>query len=142
MVDLLCLNKHLQQYSLSWQVSTLRVDLLLHKIHIKKVYNFIKIIVNFVESPSNITQPVGSVAEFRCQHQSIDATISWLVNGSSASRFPDVSQINSGSVSTLTILSVQENNGTEIVCRAFIFRSDGSTVFEQTPPAILTVIEG
>ena len=99
-------------------------------------------IVNFVESPSNITQPVGLVAEFRCQHQSLDAIITWLVNGSSASRFPNVTQNNNGNVGTLTIPSVSEYNGTEVVCRAFIFMSDGSTVVEQTPPAILTVIAG
>ena len=106
------------------------------------MYNFIKIIVNFVESPSNIIQPVGSVAEFRCQHQSLNAVINWLVNGSLSSQFPDATQIDSGNVSTLTIPSVLEHNGTEVVCRAFIFMSDGPPVVEQTPPAILTVIEG
>ena len=100
------------------------------------------ILVNkFVESPSNITQPVGSVAEFRCQHQSIDAVISWLVNGSSPSRVPNVSRSDSGSVSTLTIPSVLEYNGTVVVCEAII-RNGGSPVFKQTPPAILAVIAG
>ena len=99
------------------------------------------ILVNFVESPSNITQPVGSEAEFKCQHQSLDAVIGWLVNGSSASQFSDVTRIDSGGVSTLIIPSVPEYNGTEVVCEAFI-RSGESPVFEQTPPAILTVVTG
>ena len=82
-----------------------------------------------------------SVAEFRCQHQSIDATISWLFNGSSATRFPNVTRMDSGGVSTLTVPSVPEYNGTEVVCEALI-RNGGTPVFEQTAPAILTVIAG
>ena len=51
--------------------------------------------------------------------------------------------MDSGGVSTLTIPSVPlEYNGTEVVCRAIIFMSDGTTVVEPTPPAILTVIVG
>ena len=95
----------------------------------------------FVESPSNITQPVGSVAEFRCEHQSNNVVISWLVNGSSAARFTGVTQVNSGSVSTLTVPSISEYNGTVVVCEALI-RDGGSPVFEQTPPAILTGLLG
>ena len=44
--------------------------------------------------------------------------------------FPNVSQINSGSVSTLTIPSLAEYNGTVVVCEAFI-RVNGTPVFEQ-----------
>ena len=50
--------------------------------------------------------------------------------------------MDSGSVSTLTIPSVPlEYNEFEIVCQAFIM-SGGTPVFEQTSPAILTVIVG
>ena len=95
--------------------------------------------ITFIDSPSNITRPVGSVAEFRCQHQSLDAIITWLVNGSPAALFPKVYQVHSGNVGTLTIPSVPEHNRTEIVCEAII-RGGGSYRLEQTPPAILTVL--
>ena len=97
--------------------------------------------LGFTEYPSNITQPIGSTAVFRCQHQSLDAIIFWLVDGLSAGQFPNAEEGSSGNNSILTITSIQaEYNGTEVACVAIF--SDFNTPREQTPPVTLTVIEG
>ena len=78
---------------------------------------------------------------FGCQHQSLDAIITWQVNGSSVNQFPDAEEGGSGNMGSLTIPSVQaEYNGTEVVCLAIFL--DINTPRELTPPVTLTVIQG
>ena len=78
---------------------------------------------------------------FTCQHESADAIITWRVNGSAVNQFPDATQSSNGNTGSLTITAIQaEYNGTEVVCVAIFF--DNNTPREETPPVILTVIEG
>ena len=78
---------------------------------------------------------------FGCQHQSLDVTITWKVNGSSVNHFPDAEESGSGNIGSLTITAIQaEYNGTEVVCVAISL--DINTPREETPPVTLTVVEG
>ena len=101
------------------------------------------VLLNFIcQDFLNITQQVGSTAVFTCQHESADANIIWLVNGSSAGQFPNTTQGGSGNIGSLTITAIQaEYNGTEVMCVAFFF-SFLNRPEEHTPPVTLTVIEG
>ena len=86
---------------------------------------------------------VGSgPAIFRCRHMSLEATIVWIVNGSSLEQFPDIlSSTNtvtddSGTeVYTLTIPARSEYSEIEVVCVAFFF----DTLPESTPPVMLII---
>ena len=99
----------------------------------------------FTEYPSNITQPVGSVAVFRCRHPSADG-IGWIVNGTSLTQIP-ASEItndfiieNDVRIFRLIIPTNLEYNGTVVVCVATFF--DGLTPSVFTPPVTLSVITG
>ena len=48
--------------------------------------------IEFAEYPMNISLLIGSDTEavFRCQHQSLEATIAWIVNRSSVGLFPNI----------------------------------------------------
>lgn len=100
----------------------------------------------FAEYPMNITLVIGmseAKAVFRCRHQSLEATISWRVNGSPPGEFPDITRgtvrENGTEVDTLTIQPARsEYNGTEVVCRALF----DVPPIQVTPPATLTIIAG
>ena len=83
---------------------------------------------------------LGSVelVDFRCRHQSPEAIIGWLVNGSSVGQFPDItigSVTEDGTkVYTLTIPARSEYNKTTVVCVALFV--NGSPP-ESTPPTTL-----
>ena len=84
------------------------------------------------------------IAVLRCRHLSTEAAVTWWVNGSPAGQFPDIimrSIIDDGTlVNTLTIPSIPQYNGAEVVCVVFI---DGSPpVSERTPPVVLTIVGG
>ena len=99
--------------------------------------------IEFAEYPSNVTVNAGSEdgAVFRCRHTSINAFISWLIDGLPSNNDPNVLPVpinESGIiVNALTVPATSEYNGTQVVCVAFT--SNGR---EETPPVMLTVIEG
>ena len=82
-------------------------------------------------------------AVFRCRHRSMEAFITWLVNGSSSGKFPDIIagsiSDNGNIVSTLMIPARSEYNGTEVVCKAFFL--NGSPP-ESTFTVLLIVTAG
>ena len=93
----------------------------------------------FVEVPSNVTVELGTPPPpLRCHHTSLEALITWRVNGSLVGQFSD---IRSGSINengnivyTLTIPAELQYNGTEVVCLAVFL--DGSPT-ERTPAATI-----
>ena len=92
----------------------------------------------------DITLALGSLAEFRCQHQTAD-NIGWTVNGSSTNQLqaPDImtsSRIENGAaVQILSIPALPVYNNTDVVCVAVILNPLTS---ESSPPATLTVLPG
>ena len=101
----------------------------------------------FAESPSSVTMEVENGVErnavFRCRHQRSGAAISWQINGSSSTLYPDVVDgfIRDGNgtrVDTLTIPAIPEYNGTVVVCVAAFF--DEPPLYEVTPPADFIVL--
>ena len=99
---------------------------------------------SFIETPSPVAIEVVEMnAVFRCRHQHLEAGISWLMNGTSSKRYPDVvdgfiRDSNGTRIETLTIPAIPEYNGTEVVCVATIF--DESLHREVTPPANLIIM--
>ena len=102
--------------------------------------------VEFIEYPSNITLPFGTVAVFRCRHSTANGII-WMVNELSEYDFPEdivpdsIIDHNGTRVFTLTIPARLQYNGTEVVCVA-IFLDGPVPRTLSTPPVILTVLAG
>ena len=77
--------------------------------------------------PTNITLQLESKDEgvFKCRHHSLDRDINWRVNGSTVRHFANI--ILPGAISEngslIDTLTIQEYNGTEVVCLASL---DGS----------------
>ena len=92
----------------------------------------------------DVTLPLGSLAEFRCQHQTAD-DITWTVNGISTNQLQDPSIVTSSRIedgATVQILSIPAlpiYNNTDVVCVAVILNPLTS---ESSPPATLTVLPG
>ena len=100
----------------------------------------------FVEVPLNQTlmYPPAMVAVFRCQHESPEARIAWLINGrvfrdSSQSDIQSnyITHDNGSETAILTIPSDPQHNGTQVGCEASLQASR-----EVTPVAILTITTG
>ena len=98
----------------------------------------------FLWRPTNLTVAPGMQATFRCRHQT-PSTIGWRVNGTSINKLPNqdiipgIVRTDCGQfVDNLSIVSLLEYNGTEIVCVAIF--SNGSS--EVTPKAVLIMREG
>ena len=94
------------------------------------------VVVEFAEYPSNITLPVGSVALFRCRHQSTEAVVAWRVNESSATQLDGAVPVTMDNIGNLSIPATPEYDGIEVVCLALF--TDGRPQ-EQTPTVTLTV---
>ena len=92
----------------------------------------------------DVTLPLGSLAEFRCQHPTAD-DITWAINGTSLNQLqdPDIvtsSRIENGSaVQILSIPALLMYNNTDVVCIAVILNPLTS---ESSPSASLTVLPG
>ena len=89
----------------------------------------------FAEVPSNVTVELGTPPPpLRCRHASLEALITWRVNGSFVGRFPSITSgsvnENGNIVDTLTIPAEPQYNGTVVECLAFFL--DGSPI-EVTP---------
>ena len=102
------------------------------------------LIIEFAEYPSNISLTESEMeAVFRCRHQLVEALIIWLVNGLPSGQFPDITtgsiRDNGNFVSTLTIPTRSEYDGTEIVCEAYFL--NGSPP-ERTYSVLLTIMTG
>ena len=103
--------------------------------------------IGFVEEPLSQTltaYPPKMLATFRCHHESSQARITWLINGSlfRDTRQSDIEStyITHGNESETGILTIPNNpqyNGTQIVCEASLVASR-----EVTPVAILTIMTG
>ena len=105
---------------------------------------FYTVTTAFVERPTTLMVAPGMQATFRCQHES-PATIGWRVNGTSINQLPNRDIIpgnvhnNCGQlVNNLSIVTIPEYNGTEVVCVAIF--SNGSS--EASPKAVLIIQEG
>ena len=87
--------------------------------------------------------PVGTKAEFRCQHSTADS-IDWRINGTSLGSFHPVNistkgvTTNSGLFHALNIIAVPAYNETLVECVAIFF--DGLAPM-MTPSAVL-IIQG
>ena len=92
----------------------------------------------------DVTLPLGSLAEFRCQHQTADDII-WTVNGISTNQLQDPDIVassrteNGATVQILSIPALPVYNNTDVVCIAIFF---SSLPPESSPPATLTVLPG
>ena len=105
------------------------------------------IVLGFVEVPLNQTltaYPPKMVATFRCHHESPQARITWLINGTVFRGSPqsdiESTYITHGNGSETGILTIPNNpqyNGTQIVCEASLEASR-----ELTPVAILIIMIG
>ena len=103
----------------------------------------------FAEFSSSMTisyseNGVAGVAVFKCRHTCIEAAISWRINGSFSISYPDIVdgsiRDNHGRrVYTLTIPTIPEYNGTEVVCVAAFL--DGFPL-DITSPSTLIIPPG
>lgn len=90
----------------------------------------------FDESPTSQKVSAGEIAEFRCQHSTVNV-VNWTIDGSLVdirNPSPGVHVSTSGASSILTIAASLERNGTEVVCVA------GGSPDEISDPAFLYVI--
>ena len=92
----------------------------------------------------DVTLPLGSLAEFRCQHTTA-YSITWTINGTSTKQLqaPDIvtssRSENGATVQILSIPALQVYNNTNVVCIAVFLNPLTS---ESSPPATLTVLPG
>ena len=96
----------------------------------------------FAEIPANVTVELGTaIPPCRCRHTSSGANIAWLVNGSPAGQFPDITSgsmnEDGNTVYTLTIPAEPQYNGTVIACIAF-FHNGSPTEVTPTATILLT----
>lgn len=96
--------------------------------------------------PSPITVVFGAEATFRCQHVSADV-IDWKVNGRSLENYipPNVTKHSfsspGGFIHTLSILALEDYNGTNVECVAITFLDELriNQQRQETSPVVLLI---